>query len=61
MRGLVEYLVGGDPATATAVHQLYEGAQVAATVLGEPEAFRTAHDAAAVLVDRRGHTAGEGA
>lgn len=61
MRGLVEYLVGGDPATATAVHQLYEGAQVAATVLGEPEAFRTAHDAAAVLVDRGGHTAGEGA
>lgn len=50
MRRLVVELVGGDPAVGAAVHQLYEGAQVAATVLGEPEAFRVALDAARTLV-----------
>ena len=52
MRALVLHLVGGDSAVGAAVHQLYEGAQVAATVLGESEAFRVALDAAREL--RRG-------
>lgn len=50
MRDLVSELVGKGPDTAMAVHQLYEGAQVAATVLGEAEAFRVAADAARDLI-----------
>ncbi|WP_309233989.1 helix-turn-helix domain-containing protein [Dietzia sp. SYD-A1] len=50
MRRLLAELVGGDPAVAAAVHQLYEGAQVAATVFGETTAFRVADDAAQVIV-----------
>lgn len=53
MRDLVVELSGGDAGVGAAVHQLYEGAQVAATVLGEPESFRTAHRAARVLRDAR--------
>lgn len=49
MRDLVTELAGQAPGTAMAVHQLYEGAQVAATVLGEAEAFRVAADAARKL------------
>lgn len=49
MRALVVELSGGDAAVGAAVHQLYEGAQVAATVLAEPESFRIAHRAALVL------------
>lgn len=50
MRELVTHLVGGDETLAMAVHQLYEGAQVAATVLGEEDAFVVASGAAARLV-----------
>lgn len=46
MRELLTRLVGGDGTLAMAVHQLYEGAQVAATVLGEQDAFRVASAAA---------------
>ena len=49
MRELITHLVGGDATLAMAVHQLYEGAQVAATVLGERDAFRVAFAAAARL------------
>ena len=49
MRELITHLVGGDAAVAVAVHQLYEGAQVAATVLGEQDAFRVAFTAASHL------------
>ncbi|MDX2358316.1 helix-turn-helix domain-containing protein [Dietzia sp. PP-33] len=49
MRELFVTLTGGDRAEATAIHQLYEGAQVAATVLGEADAFRVAEGAARVL------------
>ncbi|MDZ4234204.1 MAG: TetR/AcrR family transcriptional regulator [Dietzia sp.] len=52
MRELLVVLVGGDRVVAAAVHQLYEGAQVAATVLGEAAAFRVADDAARVIVGR---------
>ncbi|WP_216692546.1 TetR/AcrR family transcriptional regulator [Dietzia psychralcaliphila] len=50
MRELFVELAGGDRVTATAIHQLYEGAQVAATVLGEADAFRVADDAARVVM-----------
>lgn len=46
MRELILTLTGGDAAAAATIHQLYEGAQVAATVLGEANAFRVADDAA---------------
>lgn len=63
MRELLVVLVGGDRVVAAAVHQLYEGAQVAATVLGEASAFRVADDAACVVVasaDSRGERGREG-
>lgn len=50
MRTLFGELVGGDRAAAAAVHQLYEGAQVASTVFGGTAAFRVAADAAQVIV-----------
>ena len=49
MRELITDLVGGGGALAMAVHQLYEGAQVAATVLDERDAFLVASAAAARL------------
>jgi AcrR family transcriptional regulator len=52
MRELFLTFAGGDRATATAIHQLYEGAQVAATVLGETDAFRIADEAAGVVMGR---------
>ncbi|MDV7999941.1 helix-turn-helix domain-containing protein [Rhodococcus sp. IEGM 1408] len=54
MRELLVTLTGGDRATAAAIHQLYEGAQVAATVLGEADAFRVADAAAGVVMGRAG-------
>lgn len=53
MRELITHLVGGDETVAMAVHQLYEGAQVAATVLGEQDAFRVASAAAQRLAAAR--------
>ena len=55
MRDLLVELSGRDRRTATAIHQLYEGAQVAATVLGEADAFRVADDAAQVILARGAH------